>query len=139
MSPGYRNSHVTQEPELDTCDKAQFPAFQAFAEQRIRHRDRRVRPHLQPGIKGGSPRLPIAKVVHVDLTGMDPAVRQVFEATVRAFAMQMEFNKRFDVRQKRLEEAIESMTERTGRTEEELAALKARLRRLEMPGEDKET
>lgn len=78
-------------------------------------------------------------MVHVDLTGMDPAVRQVFEATVRAFAMQMEFNKRFDVRQKRLEEAIESMTERTGRTEEELAALKARLRRLEMPGEDKET
>lgn len=72
-----------------------------------------------------------SKVVHVDMTGLDAGTRQVFEATVRAFAMQMEFNKRFDVRQRRLEESLDAMTERTGKTEQEIADLKARLARLE--------
>lgn len=72
-----------------------------------------------------------SKVVHVDLSGVEPATRQLFEATVRAFTMQMEFNKRFDVRQKRLEQALDDMTQRTDRTEQEIADLKARLARLE--------
>jgi predicted nucleic acid-binding Zn-ribbon protein len=48
--------------------------------------------------------------------------------------MQMDFNRRLDVRQKRLESVMESVTERTERSEEEIAALKERLARLEQAG-----
>ncbi len=72
-----------------------------------------------------------SKVVHVDLSGLEPETRRAFEVVARAFAMQVEFNKRFDVRQSKLEGAITSMTERTERTEQEIADLKARLARLE--------
>jgi hypothetical protein len=72
-----------------------------------------------------------SKVTHVDLSGMDPDTRHAFEVVARAFTMQMEFNKRFDVRQERIENAVSEMTERTERTEQEIADLKARLARLE--------
>lgn len=72
-----------------------------------------------------------SKVVHVDLSGLEPETRRAFEVVARAFAMQMDFNKRFDVRQKRLEESVDAMSERTERTEQEIADLKARLARLE--------
>lgn len=72
-----------------------------------------------------------SKVVHVDLSGLDTETRNAFEVVARAFALQMEFNKRFDVRQARLEQAVNSMSERTERTEAEIAELKARLARLE--------
>jgi hypothetical protein len=72
-----------------------------------------------------------SKVVHVDLSGLEPETRRAFEVVARAFAMQMDFNKRFDVRQAKLEDAVTSMTERTDRTEQEIADLKARLARLE--------
>lgn len=72
-----------------------------------------------------------SKVVHVDLSGMEPETRHAFEVVARAFSMQMDFNRRFDVRQKRLEESLDAMTERTERTEQEIADLKARLARLE--------
>lgn len=72
-----------------------------------------------------------SKVVHVDLSGMEPETRRAFEVVARAFAMQMDFNRRFDVRQAKLEETITSMSERTERTEQEIADLKARLARLE--------
>jgi hypothetical protein len=72
-----------------------------------------------------------SKVVHVDMSGLEPETRHAFEVVARAFAMQMEFNKRFDVRQKRLEQSLDAMTERTDRTEQEIADLKARLARLE--------
>lgn len=72
-----------------------------------------------------------SKVVHVDLSGMEPETRRAFEVVARAFAMQMDFNKRFDVRQAKLEDTITSMSERTERTEQEIADLKARLARLE--------
>lgn len=72
-----------------------------------------------------------SKVVHVDLSGLDPETRHAFEVVARAFALQMEFNKRFDVRQARLEQAVNDMSQRTERTEEEIAELKARLARLE--------
>lgn len=72
-----------------------------------------------------------SKVVHVDLSGMEPETRRAFEVVARAFAMQMDFNRRFDVRQAKLEETITGMSERTERTEQEIADLKARLARLE--------
>jgi hypothetical protein len=72
-----------------------------------------------------------SKVVHVDLSGLEPETRRAFEVVARAFAMQMDINKRFDIRQKRLEQSLNAMSERTDRTEQEIADLKARLARLE--------
>lgn len=72
-----------------------------------------------------------SKVVNVDLTGVDPEVRKAFQVMAAAFSMQLEFNRRTDVRQKRLEESLEAISQRSDKTEEELAALKARLDKLD--------
>jgi len=45
--------------------------------------------------------------------------------------MQMDFNRRMDVRQKRLETAVNSIEERHDRSASEVAKLKERLERLE--------
>lgn len=73
-----------------------------------------------------------SKVVNVDFNGVDPQVRQGFEVVARAFSMQMDFNRRFDVRQKRLESVVRETGERTERNEAEIDALKERLARLEV-------
>lgn len=70
-------------------------------------------------------------VVHVDFNGMDPEVRKGFEVTAHALSMVMDFNRRFDVRQKRLETVVSGEQVRTDRNEAEIAALKERLARLE--------
>lgn len=75
-----------------------------------------------------------SKVVNVDFNGVDPQVRQGFEVVARAFSMQMDFNRRFDVRQKRLESVVRQTGERTERNEAEIAELKERLARLEATG-----
>ncbi len=72
-----------------------------------------------------------SKVVNVDLRGLSPEVRALTEATARAFSMQMDFNRRVDVRQNRLESVISEVSQRTDRSEAEIAELKARLARLE--------
>lgn len=72
-----------------------------------------------------------SKVVHVDLSGLDPATRKTFEVVAQAFAMQMDLNRRVDIRQKRLEEAVASVNEKHDRSAEEIEELKARLARLE--------
>jgi hypothetical protein len=72
-----------------------------------------------------------AKSVNVDLSGVAPEVKHALEVVARGFAVQMDFNRRFDVRQKRLEEALATVNERTGRSEAEIAELRARLERLE--------
>lgn len=72
-----------------------------------------------------------SKSVNVDLTGVEPETRHALEVVARAFAVQMDFNKRFDVRQKRLEDALGTVNERADRSEEEIAELRARLERLE--------
>lgn len=74
-------------------------------------------------------------VTNVDLTGVGPEVRQAFEVVGAAFAMQMDFNRRFDVRQRRIEKAVSEIANTSSevkrRTEEEIAELRARLERLE--------
>lgn len=75
-----------------------------------------------------------SKAVNVDLSKLDPETRRVVEVIARGFAMQMDFNRRTDVRQKRLEEALATVSRRIERTEEEHAALRARLERLEAGG-----
>lgn len=72
-----------------------------------------------------------SKAVNVDLSNLDPDVRHAFEVVAQAFSMQMEFNRRFDVRQKRVEQSIRDAEQRAERTEAEIAELKARLERLE--------
>lgn len=76
-----------------------------------------------------------SKVVNVDFNGMDPEARKAIELMASAFAAQLDFNRRMDVRQANLERAVEAVTkradERAERTEVELDELKARLARLE--------
>lgn len=72
-----------------------------------------------------------SKVTHVDLSGMEPSVRKAFDVVARAFSMQLDFNRRMDIRQRSLEQAIESVTEQHARTDEEVAELKRRLQALE--------
>lgn len=76
-------------------------------------------------------------VTYVDLSGMEPDVRKSFEIVARAFAMQMEFNKRIDVRQQELETALDTVVNRAERTDEEVRELKARLEALESKDEPK--
>lgn len=76
-----------------------------------------------------------SKVVHVDFNGMEPDVRKAFEVVAGAFAAQIDFNRRLSVRQENLEAAVEAVTKQSEvqqqRTDEELTALRERLRRLE--------
>ena len=76
-----------------------------------------------------------SKAVNVDLNGVEPQVRAALETVGRAFALQMDFNRRFDVRQARLEEAVraiaDSQHDDRKRTAEEVAELRERLARLE--------
>lgn len=75
-----------------------------------------------------------SKVVNVDLSDVDPEVRKAFQVMASAFAMQMEFNRRTDVRQRKLEDALGTVREESTRTSDEVAELRARLDRLEQGG-----
>lgn len=75
-----------------------------------------------------------SKVVHVDFRGMDTETRKAFEIVAQAFSMQLEMTRRLDVRQERLEESIGEIQQRGEKSEEEIAALRARLDRLEGGG-----
>lgn len=72
-----------------------------------------------------------SKVVNVDFSGMDPEIRSAFGIVAQAFAAQVDFTRRLDVRQKNLESALKSIEVKTDRTEDEVAELRRRLERLE--------
>lgn len=72
-----------------------------------------------------------SKVVNVDIAALEPEARKAFELVARAFAAQMDFNRRMDVRHKRLEDVTRLVTERQERSDAEIARLQARLDRLE--------
>jgi hypothetical protein len=76
-----------------------------------------------------------SKVHNVDLNGLEPQVRAAFEVLGHAFRLQMDFNRRFEVRQSKLEETVRDIadSQRTDRkrTDEEVAELRERLARLE--------
>lgn len=72
-----------------------------------------------------------SKVVNVDLSNVEPEVRQAFQVVAAAFSMQLEFNRRTDIRQKKLEDALDAVRDKSTRTDEEVAELRARLERLE--------
>lgn len=68
---------------------------------------------------------------NVDLSGVEPQTRHALEVVAQAFALQMDYNRRLDVRQQRLEDALAEVAERSDRTEAEVAELRERLERLE--------
>jgi hypothetical protein len=76
-----------------------------------------------------------SKAVNVDLNGVDPEVRKALELVGKAITMQLDFNRRFEGKQARLEEAIREIAdthaEDRKRTAEEVAELRERLARLE--------
>ncbi len=72
-----------------------------------------------------------SKVVHVDLTGMEPEVRKAFDVVAVAFSMQMEMARRLDAKQAHLEAAVRDIQETQSRSADEITELKARLERLE--------
>ncbi len=72
-----------------------------------------------------------SQVTNVDFNQMGPEERKAFELVARAIGMQMDFNRRMDVRQKRMEDAVGAVVARHDRSEEEIAELRARLERLE--------
>lgn len=72
-----------------------------------------------------------SKVVNVDLSGLDSEVRHTFEVVARAFSLQMDFNRRFEVKQERLEQTLSAIEAASTRSEQEIADLKDRLARLE--------
>jgi hypothetical protein len=74
-----------------------------------------------------------SKVVHVDMSGMEPETRKAFEVVAQAFSMQLEMTRRLDVNQRRLAESVDSIKDQTARSADEIADLKARLDRLERP------
>ena len=77
-----------------------------------------------------------SKAVNVDLSEVeDPEVRKALEVTAQAFSLQMDFNRRFAVRQERLESAVREITDAQAadrqRSADEVAKLKERIERLE--------
>lgn len=69
-----------------------------------------------------------SKVDHVDLSGVDAETRQAFEVVAQAFALQADFNRRLDLRQKKLEKQVRAVK---AETSDEVAELRERLERLE--------
>lgn len=61
-----------------------------------------------------------SKVVNVDLTGVDPEVRKGFEVVARGFAEQMEINRRLSARQRRMERALDAVSQRLTSVESRL-------------------
>lgn len=77
-----------------------------------------------------------SKSVNVNFNGLDPEVRHAFQVVAQAFAMQMDFNRRLDVQQKRLSDAVQAVSQDQQRSAQEITELRERLERLERAGED---
>jgi len=72
-----------------------------------------------------------SRAVNVDLSEVDSNTRRALEMIAQGFALQMDFNRRFDVRQRNMERALSTVAKNQDRTAEEIEALKERLHRLE--------
>lgn len=72
-----------------------------------------------------------SKVVNVDLSAVEPEVRNAFQVVAQAFSMQMEMNRRLDTRQRKLEETVRGINDKQSRSDQELAELRERIARLE--------
>lgn len=72
-----------------------------------------------------------SKVVNVDMSGLDHDTRHMFELMALAFSRQEDINRKFDVRQRKLESALAAVSQKTDRSADEVAQLRARLEALE--------
>lgn len=72
-----------------------------------------------------------SRVVNVDMKALDPEARKAFEVVAIAFSQMLDFQRRMDVRQKQLEEAVDTIAHQHERSQSEIDALKERLGRLE--------
>lgn len=70
-------------------------------------------------------------MTQLDLSGVDANLCNVIATIGNAFEFQRQINQKLDVRQRRLEEALESTRSKNDRTSDEVEALKERLQRLE--------
>lgn len=80
-----------------------------------------------------------SQVVNVDFQGMDPEVRKAFEVMAGAFAAQLDYTRRLDVRQSNLEQAVQAVSDRSDATDAALAELQRRLDALEQRDEPNST
>lgn len=76
-----------------------------------------------------------SKVTHVDWAALDPTTRTAFEVVAQALTAQISFNRRLDIRQQQLSEALAEVQreheETRKRTSDELATIQERLAKLE--------
>ena len=79
-----------------------------------------------------------ARVEHTDLNKLDPAMRNLFENVVHAFAMQQEQIQRLDIKNEHLQRAISSVDQKAERTDADVAGIEERLRRLERFQQDRD-
>jgi hypothetical protein len=70
-------------------------------------------------------------VGHVDMSALTPELRGVVDAMRQAFAAQLDFNARIDVRQRKLEDALTRIEQTTQRDRADIADVLDRLRKLE--------
>ena len=77
-------------------------------------------------------------LIHVDVTGMDDATRQMFELVAWKFAQQDEMIRRLDVRQQRTQRQVEAARADIDLSTDQITRLMARMDALEakMSGEE---
>lgn len=71
------------------------------------------------------------RVVNVDLTGVEPEVRKALETIAVGFSRQLDFNRRVSDRQAAMEQTLQEVSVHADETDEELADLRERMRRME--------
>jgi hypothetical protein len=76
------------------------------------------------------------QVTHVDVSGLDETTRQMFEIMAWKFTQQDEAIRRLDVRQQRMQRQVDAAVSVTQQTSDEVAALRARLEKLEAERRD---
>jgi hypothetical protein len=72
-----------------------------------------------------------SRVVNVDMNALEPEARKAFEVVAIAFSQMLDFQRRMDVRQKRLEQAVDTIANQHERSQAEIDQLKERLAKLE--------
>jgi hypothetical protein len=79
---------------------------------------------------------------HVEISDLNDNQRQVLTSVVVALGAQMDFNRRLDINQKRLAEAVTNIGKAhqslAARTEDEVSEIKDRLERLERERQERE-
>lgn len=71
-----------------------------------------------------------AQVEHVDLSALSDEGRSIVHAAVSALAWQQQQIRRLDLRQRDLEQVVDTITTKVERTDEELAAMRGQIERI---------